>query len=656
MEDLQEVLDFWFSLTKDELLTPAPELVAETKEKFLKTYTKYKNSMTLNPQTSQEYLALIILFYHLPKVMFVKKEESHKTDSFAITLAEIAVERGYDLQIQQGKSLLYKPLLASSNLAMKALAKQLMQTMNLEADLNQADKPLDSKILHFPYTPTKEEEEPSNIKNSIAKPSVTKTITDNLKESSKKTQENAKKVDANKTEVNKTKVNKGQIVIPIQPTSKGTLLITQQEKSTLPTTPKPSSLVIKQPPLAVITDANKHQQKITKKELASLEHSSLGLSKQALTESADSVKEASKTSHKTEDLKDAKEQIPTTKIKPTISQPNKESITHNLKKHQLLHNKHFHTEPSHTKHSHTEKEKYEALGKHKGSVEHKHKEEHDLHHDFNPARHLNVKHAHAKHSHATHVHSKHVHDTHEHARHEHTKHEHSKLHHLKHHNHDEQNKEVKKEVKANKMHEIHKHNFHHIQEKHRVTHHSMPVKNQVNKGEPLLAHDELRHKNKEEILSRVHEKAHLIKENKDKKETQHLHEDVKSVKDSQHLVKPQDKSNHIKDKTPVKDQAQTHSHSQAHHSTTKEKTLLEATKKTSVAENNKKVVKEVEQAPTKEKQEKSQSTTTTATASKTTKASSVTIISKQPKVMVEICNVKETINTTPKTNLGNVVN
>lgn len=128
------------------------------------------------------------------------------------------------------------------------------------------------------------------------------------------------------------------------------------------------------------------------------------------------------------------------------------------------------------------------------------------------------------------------------------------------------------------------------------------------------------------------------------------------MKDLQHLVKPQDKSNHIKDKTPVKDQAQTHSHSQAHHSTTKEKTLLEATKKTSVAENNKKVVKEVEQAPTKEKQEKSQSTTTTATASKTTKASSVTIISKQPKVMVEICNVKETINTTPKTNLGNVVN
>lgn len=530
MEDLQEVLDFWFTLAQDEVLTPAPDLVAKAKEKFLKIYTKYKNSITLNLENSQEYLALVVLFFHLPKIMFSKTEEIHATDGFAITLAEIAVERGYDLQIQQGKSLLYKPLLASSNVKLRKLGKQLLKAVELEEDI----KLPDSKILNFPQSSIKEESPHG------AKADIVKTATNQIKETPKKAQEPVKE----------TNTHKGKIVIPIQPNSQDTLLITQQStKNTLLATSNTSEVLVQQPSLL----ANKESIKQT-------EHD----------------KEVLKKSSKNIELKDAKEEITVPKIKPNLNKIDKESIKHSLNKHQLLHNKHFHHE----------KEKHEFLKKNNDKIEH----------TFHHAKHLHVN-----------------------------------ANRIKHHNHDEKHHDVKTQKIQEKIHNIHKHNLHTMPNKNHVVHHNTPAKSVIKTKETLLKQHQHHNLHEEKTLNKIHEKEHLITANKDK--TKILHHDD-NHKNSHNLV-PNSKVISMKEQD------------------NKER-IHKGIKSQHVAEVVKKVVKEVENINNKEKQEDKQNTA--STKDKTTKVSSVTIISNQPKVITDICNVKETINTTPKTNLGNVVN
>ncbi|UQY80374.1 DUF924 domain-containing protein [Candidatus Hepatincola sp. Av] len=540
MADLQEILDFWFTLTPESTLIPTSNLVEKTKSKFLSTYTKYKNSITLNPQTPQEYLALIILFYNLPKIMFTKTEEIHETDSFATTLAEIAVERGYDLQIQSGKSLLYKPLLASSNLAIRKLGKQLLQVAKLEEEMPYSD----SKILHFPHSDTKEEDL-SNKKTDIAKEVINKTKETPKKIQEHLTQEHTKKTDANN--------NKGQIIIPIKPNNKGTLLITQQNsKNTLLAPSKSSSLVIQQPPIENTKD-------------------SMHLKEPS--------KEMLKTSPKATELKEVKEESTIT-TKPNPNKNNKESIKHNLKKHQILHNNHFHVE----------KEKHEI------TKENNHNKKHDLHQ---------------------------------------TKHLHVSPHHIKHHSSDDGDRKLKLQKIHERMQEIRKHNMHHMQKKNNVIHHNTPTKNPVH-HEEILQKQNKPHHHESKIHNKVHDKEYLIHEKKDKINTLHSPEHHQNHKDSENIIKLQAKP------SPSKEQ------------TNKEKILQEVKKQVNVASASK-PLETVKSTPTKAKPEEVIQHTT-PTKNKVTKASSVTIISKQPKVITDICNVKETINTTPKTNLGNVVN
>ncbi|XWO13765.1 DUF924 domain-containing protein [Candidatus Hepatincola sp. Pdp] len=538
MADLQEVLDFWFTLTPESTLIPTSNLVEKTRSKFLSTYTKYKNSITLNPQTPQEYLALIILFYNLPKIMFTKTEEIHETDSFATTLAEIAVERGYDLQIQYGKSLLYKPLLASSNLAIRKLGKQLLQVAKLEEEMPYSD----SKILHFPHSAIKEEDL-ANKKTDIANEAINKTTETPQKVQKHTHQEHTKKPDANN--------NKGQIIIPIKPNNKGTLLITQQtSKNTLLAPSKSSSLVIQQPPIETTKDS------------------------MHLKETS---KEIPKTSSKATELKEVKEEDTT---QPNSNKNNKESIKHNLKKHQLLHNNHFHAEKE----------------KHENTKENNHNKKHALH----QAKHLHVSH-----------------------------------HHTKHHSPDEGDRKLKIQKIHERMQEIRKHNMHHMQKKNHVIHHNTPTKDPVHHEETMGKHNKPHH-HESKIHNKVHGKEYLIHEKKDKINTLHSPEQHKNHKDSQNIIKLQDKS------SPTKEQ------------TNKETILKEVKKQVNVASVNK-AHEVVKNTPTKAKPEEG-IPNTTSTKNKATKASSVTIISKQPKVITDICNVKETINTTPKTNLGNVVN
>jgi uncharacterized protein (DUF924 family) len=113
---VDDILKFWFEeLTYEDWFGGAPELDEKIRSRFLDVYERQKAELDVkaidDPQTA---LAAIILFDQFPRNMFRKSAAAFATDDLAMGIARLAVDRGYDNQVQpEAKSFIYMPFMHS---------------------------------------------------------------------------------------------------------------------------------------------------------------------------------------------------------------------------------------------------------------------------------------------------------------------------------------------------------------------------------------------------------------------------------------------------------------------------------------------------------------------------------------------------------------
>src|SRR5690606_28686740 len=113
---VDDILKLWFEeLTYEDWFGGAPELDEKIRSRFLDVYERQKAELDVkaidDPQTA---LAAIILFDQFPRNMFRKSAAAFATDDLAMGIARLAVDRGYDNQVQpEAKSFIYMPFMHS---------------------------------------------------------------------------------------------------------------------------------------------------------------------------------------------------------------------------------------------------------------------------------------------------------------------------------------------------------------------------------------------------------------------------------------------------------------------------------------------------------------------------------------------------------------
>jgi uncharacterized protein (DUF924 family) len=113
---VDDVLDFWFGeLTYEDWFGGSQELDEKIRSRFLELYERQKAGLDAksigDPETA---LAAIILFDQFPRNMFRKTAAAFGTDDLALGIARLAVDRGYDNQVEPGaKPFIYMPFMHS---------------------------------------------------------------------------------------------------------------------------------------------------------------------------------------------------------------------------------------------------------------------------------------------------------------------------------------------------------------------------------------------------------------------------------------------------------------------------------------------------------------------------------------------------------------
>jgi len=92
-----ELLAFWFALTKEQWWTADPALDSEIRERFLALWEEQRENL---PEaflgSARDAIAAIILFDQLPRNMFRGHADQFSTDPLALAVARGAVERRLD--------------------------------------------------------------------------------------------------------------------------------------------------------------------------------------------------------------------------------------------------------------------------------------------------------------------------------------------------------------------------------------------------------------------------------------------------------------------------------------------------------------------------------------------------------------------------------
>jgi uncharacterized protein (DUF924 family) len=135
-----DVLEFWFGLKREQWWKPDPELDHRCKQAFLKRWAEKRQlpveSFLSDPLTV---LAAVILFDQLPRNMFRGHADQFATDHLALAIANGAIARGFDEQLQpQERGFLYMPFQHSENLDDQKRAVLLFTELGDEEQLHYA--------------------------------------------------------------------------------------------------------------------------------------------------------------------------------------------------------------------------------------------------------------------------------------------------------------------------------------------------------------------------------------------------------------------------------------------------------------------------------------------------------------------------------------
>lgn len=113
-----DVIEFWFGLKPDQWWGGDPELDHRIREGFLKLWSEKRqlpvDSFLTDPMTA---LAAVILFDQFPRNMFRGHADAYSTDPLALGIANEAVSRGLDEELDPAeRKFLYMPYQHSEDL------------------------------------------------------------------------------------------------------------------------------------------------------------------------------------------------------------------------------------------------------------------------------------------------------------------------------------------------------------------------------------------------------------------------------------------------------------------------------------------------------------------------------------------------------------
>ena len=150
-----DVLTFWFGLDPKRWWKADSVFDEDVRERFRNLYEQKRqlpaSSFLTDPLTA---LAATILFDQFPRNMFRGHADQFQTDHLALAIANGAVERGFDDQVdQKERTFLYMPFQHSENLADQNRSVQLFTALGDDYNLGFAIKHRDiiERFGRFPH-------------------------------------------------------------------------------------------------------------------------------------------------------------------------------------------------------------------------------------------------------------------------------------------------------------------------------------------------------------------------------------------------------------------------------------------------------------------------------------------------------------------------
>jgi uncharacterized protein (DUF924 family) len=115
---VDEILGFWFGLSKEQWFKADAEFDAQIRERFRDLWeTQQGSPASAFLASPREALAAVVLFDQFPRNMFRGHADQFATDHLALAVAREAVERGYDESLSEGeRGILYMPFQHSEDL------------------------------------------------------------------------------------------------------------------------------------------------------------------------------------------------------------------------------------------------------------------------------------------------------------------------------------------------------------------------------------------------------------------------------------------------------------------------------------------------------------------------------------------------------------
>ena len=150
-----DVLKFWFGLDPAMWWSTDPALDHQIRERFLKPWAE-KRQLPIDSflGDSLTALAAVILFDQFPRNMLRGHADQFATDHLALAIARMAVDRGFDAELQpRERGFLYMPFQHSENLADQNRSLLLFTQLGVPHQLGYARKHHDiiARFGRFPH-------------------------------------------------------------------------------------------------------------------------------------------------------------------------------------------------------------------------------------------------------------------------------------------------------------------------------------------------------------------------------------------------------------------------------------------------------------------------------------------------------------------------
>lgn len=150
-----EVLDFWFGLSKEQWWKADPALDSEIRERFLDLWEeKRENVPEAFLGSARDAIAAVVLFDQFPRNMHRGHADQFSTDPLALAIAKGAVDRGLDESMSaQERGFLYMPFQHSEDIADQRRSLALFTALGDDEQLDFAKKHHDvvERFGRFPH-------------------------------------------------------------------------------------------------------------------------------------------------------------------------------------------------------------------------------------------------------------------------------------------------------------------------------------------------------------------------------------------------------------------------------------------------------------------------------------------------------------------------